>query len=145
MPQSEFNLQLIEEFRANGGEVVTGPFKGLELLLLTTTGRKSGEPRTTPVGYRMDGDSMYIHTVNAGRPQIPQWYFNLLANPEATLEVGKATYRARAVALSDEESERVLAQYAKREPRLQAVLDRMTAEAAPQPRRRIPLVRMERL
>jgi deazaflavin-dependent oxidoreductase (nitroreductase family) len=145
MPQSEFNLQLIEEFRAHRGEIVSGPFKGLELLLLTTTGRKSGEPRTTPVGYRIDGDRMYIHTVNAGRPQVPQWYFNLVANPEVTLEVGAETYRARAVLLDDAESERVLTQFAGQEPRLQAVLDRMTAEAAPLPRRRIPLIRVERL
>ncbi|MGH2603690.1 MAG: nitroreductase/quinone reductase family protein, partial [Dehalococcoidia bacterium] len=62
MPQSEFNLRLIEEFRANRGQIVSGPFKGDALLLLTTTGRKSGEPRTTPVGYRMDGDRLYIHT-----------------------------------------------------------------------------------
>lgn len=145
MPQSEFNLQLMEEFRTNRGEIVSGPFKGTALLLLTTTGRKSGEQRTTPVGYRMDGDRTYIHTINAGRPTIPQWYFNLVANPEVTLEVGSESYRARAVTLDDAESERLLAQFADRDPRFQPVLDRMTAEAAPRPRRRIPLVRLERL
>jgi deazaflavin-dependent oxidoreductase (nitroreductase family) len=88
---------------------------------------------------------MFIHTVNAGRPRVPHWYFNLVANPEVTLEVGKETYRARAVDLGEEESERLLAQFAEREPRLQAVLDRMSAEAAPRPRRRIPIVRVERL
>ena len=62
-----------------------------------------------------------------------------------TVEVGTETYQAQAVRLNDAESERILAQYAEREPRLQAVLDRMTAEAAPHPRRRIPLVRLERL
>jgi deazaflavin-dependent oxidoreductase (nitroreductase family) len=145
MPQSEFNLRLIEEFRANGGAIVSEPFKGASILLLTTTGRKSGEARTTPVGYTMAGDRMYIHTVNAGRPQLPQWYFNLVANPQVTLELGKERYQARAVVMDDAESERLLAQFAGQEPRLQAVLDRMTAEAAPRPRRRIPIVRMERL
>src|SRR5262249_11096642 len=121
------------------------PFKGDVLMLLTTTGRKSGEPRTTPVGFRMDGDRVYIHTVNAGRPRIPNWYFNLLANPEVTVERGTEAFQARAVALDDAESERWLAEYAGREPRLQAVLDRMSSEAAPRPRRRIPIVRLERL
>jgi len=145
MPQSEFNLRLMEEFRANGGEIVSGRFKGDAMLLLTTTGRKSGEPRTTPMGYTMDGDRMYILTTNALKPQLPNWYFNLVANPEVTLEVGKETYRARAVVLDDAEGERYLAQLADREPRLQAVLDRMAAEAAPLPRRRIPIIRVERL
>jgi deazaflavin-dependent oxidoreductase (nitroreductase family) len=92
----------------------------------------------------MVGDARYIHTVNAGRPQIPQWYWNVAANPEVTLEFGTETVRARAVLLSDEESERLLAQFARDEPRLQEVLARMAAEAAPQPRRRIPLIRVER-
>jgi deazaflavin-dependent oxidoreductase (nitroreductase family) len=145
MPQSEFNLRLIEEFRANGGESVSGRFQGAMLLLLTTTSRKSGELWTTPVGYWMDGEHMYIHTVNAGRPKIPHWYFNLVATPAVTLEVGQETYRARAVDVGEEESERRLAQLADREPRFQAVLARMTAEAAPRPRRRIPIVWVERL
>ncbi|MEX0782322.1 MAG: nitroreductase/quinone reductase family protein [Dehalococcoidia bacterium] len=145
MAQSDFNLQLIEEFRANGGEIVSGRFKGLPLLLLTTTGRKTGEPRTTPVGYTMDGDQMYIHTVNAGRPQVPQWYWNMAANPDITLEIGAETHRATAVLMSEQESERLLARFADREPRLQPVLDRMTAEAAPNPPRQIPIVRVERL
>ena len=145
MPQSEFNLRLIEEFRANGGEVLTEPFRGRPLLILTTTGRKSGKPRTTPVGYRQVDSHMYLHTVNAGRPQIPQWYWNLVANPEVTLEVGAETYRARAVPLDDAESERLLALFAVQEPLFQTVLDKMVAEAAPQPRRRIPLVRVERV
>lgn len=146
MPQSEFNLRLIEEFRANRGEIVSGLFKGRPtILLLTTRGRKSGEQRTTPVGYTMDGGRMHIHTVNAGRPQIPQWYFNLLANPEVMLEMGTETYQARAVLLDDAESERLLAQFADQDPRLRERLDGMTDGAAPRPRRRIPIIRMERL
>lgn len=145
MPQSEFNLRLIEEFRANGGEIVSGRFQGDAMLLLTTTGRKSGEPRTTPMGYTMDGDCMHILAMNASKPRLPNWYWNLVANPEVTLEVGKETYRARAVVLGEVEGERLLAQFADREPRLQAALARMTADAAPLPRRRVPIVQLERL
>ena len=145
MAQSEFNLKLIEEFRANGGQIVSAPFQGLTLLLLTTRGRKTGERRTTPVGFTMDDGQMYIHTVNAGRPWVPQWYWNMVANPDVTLEIGPETYRARAVPIGDEESERLIAEFAAAEPRMQPVLDRMTAEAAPNPRRQIPIVRVERL
>ncbi len=145
MAQSELNLQIIDEFRANGGQVLHERFRGGALLLLTTTGRATGEPRTTPVGYRMNGGEMYIHTVNAGRPQIPQWYWNLAANPDVTLELGEETYRARAVLMSEQESERLLAEFAAADPRMQPVLDRMAAEAAPERRRRIPIVRVERL
>jgi deazaflavin-dependent oxidoreductase (nitroreductase family) len=145
MAQSEFNLQLIEEFRANGGQIVTGPFKGDVLLLLTTTGRKSGEPRTSPMGFTMDGDRMHILAMNARRPVLPNWYFNLAANPEVTLEVGTETYPARAVVLDKAEGERLLAQFADRNPRLKAALEYMAAEAAPRPRRWIPIVRLERV
>jgi deazaflavin-dependent oxidoreductase (nitroreductase family) len=144
MPQSDFNLQRIEEFRENGGEIVTGPFKGMTLMLLTTTGRKSGERRTTPVGFTMLDEAMYVHTVNAGRPEIPQWYWNMAANPEVTLEIGTEKHAARATLLSEEESEQLLAEFARRQPLMQPVLDRMAAEAAPHPRRQIPVVRIER-
>jgi deazaflavin-dependent oxidoreductase (nitroreductase family) len=145
MPQSDFNLQLIEEFRANGGQMVSGRFKGDALLLLTTMGRKSGESRTTPMGYQLDGDRLYIVAFNARKPTLPHWYFNLGAHPEVTLEVGTETYRARAVVLDDTEGERLLTQFAAREPRIQAALESMAAEAAPRPRRQIPIVRLERL
>ena len=144
MAQTDFNLQLIDEFRANRGQVVTGPFKGMTLMLLTTTGRKSGKPRTTPVGFTMVGDHMYVHTVNAGRPQIPQWYWNMAANPEVTLEFGAEAVQARAELLDEQESERLLAQFAASVPLLQQVLDRMAEQAAPQRRRQVPLVKLNR-
>jgi deazaflavin-dependent oxidoreductase (nitroreductase family) len=87
------------------------------MLLLTTTGRKSGEPRTTPMGYTMDGDRMYILAMN-GKADAPELVSSLVANPEVTLEVGKETYRARAVVMDDAEGERLLARFADREPRL---------------------------
>jgi deazaflavin-dependent oxidoreductase (nitroreductase family) len=97
------------------------------------------------MGYTMDGDRMYVLTTNALKPTLPNWYWNLVANPEVTLEVGTETYRARAVVLGEEEGEQLLARFAEREPRLQAALAGMAADAAPLPRRRVPIVRLERL
>ena len=145
MAQSEFNLQLMDEFRANGGQVVTGPFKDSQMLLLTTTGRKTGQRHTTPMGYTVEDGGMYVMTTNALKPVIPQWFFNLVANPEVTLEVGTETYQARAEVQSDEASEAFLQRFAEREPRLKMALEMMAANAAPNPRRRIPVVRFERL
>ena len=145
MPQSEFNLQLMAEFRANGGQVVTGPFKGSQMLLLTTIGRKTGQPRTTPMGYTIENGGMYVLTTNALKPVIPDWFFNLVANPEVTLEVGDETFPAVATVESDESSERFLDRFAAREPMLKFALEKMAADAAPVPRRRIPVVKFERV
>lgn len=144
MAQSEFNLQLIEDFRSNGGNVTMGPFAGAQMLLLTTTGRKTGLQHTTPMGYTLTDGHMHVMTTNALKPVLPQWFHNLVANPAVTLEVGSETYPATATPLSDEESEALLARFAEAEPRLKGALEKMAADAAPAPRRRIPLVRFER-
>lgn len=115
MPQSDFNLKIIEEFRANGGET-SGPFKGRPLLLLTTTGAKSGEPRTTPLVYSKDGDRYVIIASMGGAPKHPSWYFNLLSNPEATIEVGTQTLQARASIADGAERDRLYAQQAAEMP-----------------------------
>jgi hypothetical protein len=70
---SDFNRQIIDEFRANGG-MVGGPFEGLGILLLHTRGAKSGEPRVNPVAYRRDGDDLVIVASKAGAPTNPDWY-----------------------------------------------------------------------
>lgn len=103
MPQTDFNLKIIEEFRANGGETF-GPFKGRPLLLLTTKGAKSGETHTTPLVYSKDGDRYVIIASMGGAPKHPAWYFNVRANPEVTLEVG--TEKFEAVARIADEPER---------------------------------------
>lgn len=144
MAQSEFNLQLMDEIRANRGEVVSGPFKGSAMLILTTTGRKSGEPRSTPMGYQVEDGHMYVMTTNAARPVLPQWFWNLIANPEVTIEVGEEKYSAHAAVQTDEWSEQYLQRFGEREPRLKGALEMMAAQAAPNPRRRIPVVRLER-
>ena len=86
----EFNRKLIDEYRANGGKV-TGPFAAAPLLLLTSTGAKSGLPRTIPIVYTGDGDRYIIIASKGGAPTNPDWFHNLAAHPEATIEVGTET------------------------------------------------------
>ena len=90
-----FNDKIIEEFRANNG-VVGGPFEGAPLLLLGTTGAKSGQPRINPLAYLDDGDALVIFASFAGADKHPPWYHNLVANTEVTVEVGTEKYQATA-------------------------------------------------
>jgi len=98
---TDFNTQVIEEFRANGGKV-GGNFAGAPLVLMTTTGAKSGAERTTPVVYFKDGDQVYVIASAAGADKHPAWYHNLKAHPELTVEIGEDKYRARANQVADE-------------------------------------------
>ncbi|MFI9385902.1 nitroreductase family deazaflavin-dependent oxidoreductase [Kutzneria sp. NPDC052558] len=98
---TDFNTQVIEEFRANGGKV-GGNFTGADLILLTTTGAKSGAERTNPVVYFKDGERVYVIASAAGADKHPAWYHNLKAHPEFTAEIGTEKYRARAVEVADE-------------------------------------------
>jgi len=92
---NDFNQQVIAEFRANDGKV-GGPFAGSPMLLLTTTGAKSGQSRTTPLVYSTDGDRIVIIASKAGGPTNPDWYHNLVAHPTATVEMGTEKFQARA-------------------------------------------------
>src|SRR5689334_16612785 len=92
---NEFNRNLIEEYRANG-RVVSGRFAGGPILLLTTSGAKSGQPRTAPLAYTRDGDRIVIIASKGGAPTHPDWYHNLAANPEATVELGAERFPVRA-------------------------------------------------
>jgi deazaflavin-dependent oxidoreductase (nitroreductase family) len=103
---SDFNRKIIDEFRANEGKV-GGPFEGAPVLLLTSTGAKSGEQRTTPVVYQPDGERMVIFASKAGAPENPAWYHNLRANPTATVEVGADTVEVEAVVTDGDERERL--------------------------------------
>ena len=91
----DWNQQVIEEFRANAGNV-SGPFEGAPMVILTSTGAKSGEPRENPVMALLDGDDIVIFASKGGAPTNPDWYHNLLANPEATVEIGTETLAVRA-------------------------------------------------
>ncbi|MCX5447502.1 nitroreductase/quinone reductase family protein [Streptomyces nigrescens] len=112
----DFNRQIIEEFRANGGRV-GGPFEGGRLLLLTTTGARSGVPHTTPLGYLPDVDGRVLVIASAaGAPKHPAWYHNLLAHPRVTVEAGVFTYEAQAVVLEGAERDRAFARAAEADP-----------------------------
>jgi deazaflavin-dependent oxidoreductase (nitroreductase family) len=87
---SDWNTQIIEEFRANGGKV-GGQFEGAPLLLLHTTGARSGQARVNPMMYQADGDNFAVFASKAGAPTNPDWYHNLVGNPRASVEVGDAT------------------------------------------------------
>ena len=131
---SDFNSAIIAEFRAHGGKV-GGPFDGAPLLLLTSTGAKSGERRTTPVMYLPDGDRMVIFASKAGAPTNPAWYHNLLAHPSATVEVGTSTVEVSARVASGEEREQLYAR--------QAGLYPQFADYAQKTTRAIPVVVLE--
>jgi deazaflavin-dependent oxidoreductase (nitroreductase family) len=111
-----FNQQVIAEFRANGG-AVNGPLAGLSLLLLTTTGARTGLPRTTPLAYIV-AEGRYVFTASKGEHARthPDWYHNLRAAPEATVEVGEERFRARAAFPEGGERQRLFDRYAAQAP-----------------------------
>ena len=102
---NDWNTRLIEEFRANDGKV-GGQFDGAPLLLLHTTGARSGEERVNPVMYQDLGGPVAVFASKAGAPTNPDWYHNVVANAEVTAEIGTETRRFRArVATGDEREE----------------------------------------
>ena len=132
---NDFNNNVIAEFRANGGKV-GGPFAGSPMLLLTTTGAKSGQLRTTPLVHTMDGDRIVIIASKGGAPTNPDWYHNLVANPIATVEIGTGKFQARARVAEGEERQRLYNQ--------QAALMPGFAEYQKKTTRQIPVVILER-
>jgi deazaflavin-dependent oxidoreductase (nitroreductase family) len=133
--RNDWNRQTIETFRANGGKV-GGVWEGRPLLLLTTTGAKSGQRRTTPVMYLPDGDRLLVFATKAGAPTNPAWYHNLLAHPEVTVEVGTETYETIATPLTGEERDRLFARQAELYPQFGQYQARAT--------RKIPVIALER-
>jgi deazaflavin-dependent oxidoreductase (nitroreductase family) len=106
---NDFNQPVIDEFRANNGRV-GGMFEGARLLLLTTTGARTGTPHTTPLGYLPDGgDRVLVIASAGGSPRHPDWYLNVVAHPQVTVESGAFIYQARAVVLEGEERDRSFA------------------------------------
>ncbi|MFI6798708.1 nitroreductase/quinone reductase family protein [Streptosporangium canum] len=103
---TSFNEPIIEEFRTNGGKV-GGPFEGGDLLLLTTTGAKSGQEHTVPLGYVRDGDLLLIVASAGGAPRHPAWYHNLLAHPMVRVEVGTEMFATVAVPAEGARRERL--------------------------------------
>ncbi|HEY7122706.1 MAG TPA: nitroreductase/quinone reductase family protein [Ktedonobacterales bacterium] len=133
--QNDYNRQLIEEFRANresGGD----KFAGRRLLLLTTTGTRSGQRRTTPMMYIPDGQRLLVIASNAGAPKHPDWYYNLVAHPDVGVEVGSELYDATAVVTEGAEREQIWARVTELHP--------FFTEHQAKVSRQIPVIALER-
>jgi deazaflavin-dependent oxidoreductase (nitroreductase family) len=129
------NAPIIEEFRASAGQV-GGYFAGTDLLLLTSTGARSGRSYTHPLSYSRDGAGYVVAAAKGGAPTHPGWYYNLLAHPDVTVEVGAEQFAARARQVTGPQRERLLRQHAARYPALTDYQARTTRE--------IPLFVLER-
>jgi len=112
---NERNARVIQEFRANGG-TVGGPWQGATMLLLHTQGAKSGQPRVNPLVYLPDGERYVIIASKGGAPEDPQWYRNLLANPDVEIEVGTSTIQVRATETTGPERDELYARQVERRP-----------------------------
>ena len=103
---SDMNQKIIEEFRANDGKV-GGFFANNTLLLLHTTGAKSGKERINPLATFEDGDRLVVVASKGGAPSDPHWYFNVLANPVVNVEYGTESFQARADTTTEPERTRL--------------------------------------
>lgn len=138
MDMKDYNERVIQEFRANKGEV-GGQLEGTPLLLLTTTGAKSGKQHTTPLGYMSDGsdgERLIVFASVLGAPNNPAWYHNLVAHPEVTVENGAEAFDATAVVAEGSERDRLWELAVNSYPFLNDHQARTT--------RRIPVIALER-
>jgi deazaflavin-dependent oxidoreductase (nitroreductase family) len=133
-PASRDQERVVAEFRAKGGKV-GGYHASMQLLLLTTTGARTGQRRAVPLTYLPDGDR-YVVTGNAGSDRHPAWYYNLAANPDVTVEAGTETFAAVAVTAGEAEHTALYERFAAAYPQLTGYQDQTT--------RRIPLVVLTR-
>lgn len=111
-----FDQDLIDQFRANAGQILTGPFAGRRLMLLTTSGAKTGRLLTKPLGFTRDGERYVVIASKGGAPTNPAWYHNLVANPRVTVEIGGERFEAQASVAEGAERERLYAQQAAQIP-----------------------------
>jgi deazaflavin-dependent oxidoreductase (nitroreductase family) len=103
---NDFNQQIIDEFRANDG-VVGGMFEGTPMLILHTTGRRSGQERLNPLAYQQLDHGWAIFASKGGAPTHPDWYHNIVENPNVSIEVGSETYDVHARVAEGDERERI--------------------------------------
>jgi deazaflavin-dependent oxidoreductase (nitroreductase family) len=130
-----WNEQIIAEFRANEGKV-GGPFEGAPMVVLTSKGEKTGKPHTNPLMYLPDGDRVVVFASYGGAPENPQWFNNLVANPDATAEVGTETFPVKATVAEGEERDRLYEEQKKRYPQFGEYETKTT--------RKIPVVILEK-
>jgi deazaflavin-dependent oxidoreductase (nitroreductase family) len=109
------NRRVIEEFRAHAGRV-GGPFTGTTMMLLTVSGAQTSRPRTVPVAYLDDGDRRLVAASNLGENRNPDWYHNLVAHPDVSVEVGVETYGATACPLVGSDREMAFVRWVERYP-----------------------------
>ncbi len=124
--QPTYNAATADEFRSGNGQV-SGDFAGRPLLLLTTTGAKTGLPRVTPLIYTTDGASYVVTAADGGSERHPGWYHNILADPTVTIEVGEHVYEGTATEPLGDERDRLYAERIVATPRFaeyQAKTDR---------------------
>lgn len=126
---SDFNRRNIEEFRANHGRI-GGQFEGAPVLVLHSTGARSGEERVSPMMYLPDGDRYLVFASAAGADRNPGWYWNLVTNPDASIEVGDEHLDVRAVELTGAERDEKYAEQARRYPGF-AEYERRTTRTIP--------------
>lgn len=132
---NDWNARIIEEFRANGGRV-GGQFEGAPMLLLHTTGARSGQERVNPMMYLDFENRRFVFASKAGADTHPDWYHNLVAHPEVSVEAGTETYQATAVPVAGDERDRIYAEQARRYPGF--------ADYAAKTSRVIPVVELQR-
>jgi deazaflavin-dependent oxidoreductase (nitroreductase family) len=106
MSMVDFNAQVIDEFRRNGG-IVGGMFEGMPMILVHHVGARSGEERVAPLVYLPDGERYVVFASKGGAPENPAWYHNLMAHPETRVEVGDQTIEVTASEATGEERERL--------------------------------------
>jgi deazaflavin-dependent oxidoreductase (nitroreductase family) len=111
----DFNKRIMAEFHANGGKV-GGRFEGADILILTSTGARTGQMRWNPLAYSKDGDRYVIVASKGGAPTSPDWYHNIVANPSAVIEVGTEVIAVEAAVANGEERDRLYAQHAAKMP-----------------------------
>ena len=134
---NDFNQALISDLRANGGRASGGPFKGGDVLILTTTGAKTGAPRENPLAFSKDDGNYVVVASKGGAPTNPAWYHNLRANPIVKVEALGETFEARARVIDAEQDyERLYREHARKMPGFNEYRQRTS--------RRIPVIVLER-
>src|SRR5262249_28277736 len=138
--ETNWNRKVIEEFRTHAGRVGGPLLEGKPLLLLTTTGARSGRSHTVPLGYMAEGDRLFVWANKAGAPTNPDWYYNLIAHPQVTVEIGNGseveTFETIATVIAGEERDRLYAKQVQFFPGFAEFQARTT--------RKIPLIALER-
>ena len=134
---NDFNQALISDLRANKGRASSGPFKGGDVLILTTTGAKTGEARENPLAFSRDNGNYVVVASKGGAPTNPAWYHNLSANPVVKVEALGETFKARARVIDGEQDyERLYREHARKMPGFNEYRQRTS--------RRIPVIVLER-